>query len=89
MFSFQLKIKGKIAKFAYFYEVTESGYEIVSPDEVLVHSSTDGTRKWFVAVSRQSGTTYGLFGFEKAAEGFGTTPAFTGAVLWGPVTELL
>ena len=70
LFSFQVKIKGKIAKYAYFYEVTESGYEIVSPDEVIVHSSVDGVRKWYIAVSRETGTVYGLFGFSKAAEGF-------------------
>lgn len=70
LFSFQVRVKGKIAKYAYFYEVTESGYEIVSPDEVMVHSAVDGARRWYVAVSRQSGTVYGLFGFEKTAEGF-------------------
>jgi len=70
LFSFQVKIKGKIAKYAYFYEVAESGYEIVSPDEVIVHSSVDGVRKWYIAVSRQAGTVYGLFGFQDGTDGF-------------------
>ena len=70
LFSFQVKIKGKIAKYAYFYEVAESGYEIVSPDEVIFHSSVDGVRKWYIAVSRQAGTVYGLFGFQDGKDGF-------------------
>lgn len=70
LFSFQIKIKGKIAKYAYFYEVTESGYEIISPDEVVIHNSVDGVRRWYIAVARQSGTAYGLFGFEKGTEEF-------------------
>src|SRR5271155_3635933 len=64
LFSFQAKIKGRIAKFAYFYEVIENGFEIVSPEEVISHGSVDGTRKWLIAVSRQTGTVYGLLGFE-------------------------
>jgi hypothetical protein len=70
LFSFQVKIKGKIAEYAYLYEATETGYEIVSPDEVIVHSSVEGSRKWYIAVSRQTGTVYGLLGFQDSSEGF-------------------
>jgi len=68
LFSYQVKIKGKLAEFAYFYEVKESGYEI-NPDEIIVHTSTDGESDWYAAVSRATGQVYGLSGFPDATEG--------------------
>ncbi len=70
LFAVQIKVKGHIRKAAYFFEITETGFEIVSPDEVLFHSSVDGERRWVVAVETESGRAYPLLGFPDAVREF-------------------
>ena len=55
-----MKVKGEIAKAAYFFEVTETGYLVLSPDEAVYVSATDGKRSWVVAVPKKVGSAYGL-----------------------------
>ena len=66
LFRLQVKIKGKIAKAAYFFTVTESGYFVLSPDEAVIVSTTDGERLWSVAVQLNDEAAYGLSGFPDA-----------------------
>jgi hypothetical protein len=66
LFGFQIKIRGKIARAAYFYEVTDSGFYVVTPEEAGAIISDHGDRKWLIAVSAKTGQTYGLYGFKDA-----------------------
>jgi hypothetical protein len=66
----QRKILGKVRKTAWFFEVTETGFEILSPDEAVLHRSTDGARRWLVVLNPISGKLFGLYGFEDAATSF-------------------
>lgn len=70
LFEAQLKIKGKIAKAAYFYEVTREGSYVLSPEEFIKVSSADGHFLRLVAVSTTTGQTYLLFGFDAAFSEF-------------------
>lgn len=70
LFRLQVKIKGKIAKAAYFYEVTENGYFVLSPDEAVYVNSADGERIWTVAVPVRDEPPYGLYGFPDGAAEF-------------------
>jgi hypothetical protein len=63
LFRLQVKIKGQIAKAAYFFEVTESGYFVLSPEEAVLVSTTDGERLWTVAVGVKDEAAYALYGF--------------------------
>jgi hypothetical protein len=63
LFRLQVKIKGQIAKAAYFFMITEEGYFVLSPDEAVLVNSTDGKRLWTVAVAVKDGAPYGLHGF--------------------------
>ena len=63
LFSAQIKIYGQIRKGAHFYKLTETGYEVVSPTEAVLHGSTDGRRSWLVAIDPASGDVFGLGGF--------------------------
>jgi hypothetical protein len=63
LFRLQVKIKGQIAKAAYFFEITENGYFVLSPDEAVYVNSADGERVWAVAVAMKEGLAYGLYGF--------------------------
>lgn len=70
LFGFQIKILGKIARAAYFYEVTDSGFYVVTPNEAIALTSSDGYRKWLIAVSTKTGQTYDLYGFKEAQAAF-------------------
>jgi hypothetical protein len=70
LFSCQVHVKGNISKFAFIYEVYGSGIEIEKPDRVTMYGVGEDYPKWYVAVSRQTGETYGLYGFYKADESF-------------------
>jgi len=63
LFAAQVKVRGQIHKAALFFEVTETGYEVRSPDEVLLHNSVDGVGRWYVALDPLSGNVFGLSGF--------------------------
>ena len=63
LFRLQVKIKGQIAKAAYFFEITESGSFVLSPDEAVYVNSADGERMWTVAVAVKEELAYGLYGF--------------------------
>lgn len=67
LFRFQRKLKGQIEKAAYFYELSDEGYFVISPDEAVYVQSEDGHLVRLVAVSTRSGEAYLLFGFKKAA----------------------
>lgn len=67
-FSFQRLIKGQIKKAAYFYQVQDGGWHIISPDEVTY--STHSSYVWYVAISTMDGEAFGLFGFKDPNEGF-------------------
>lgn len=69
LFKFQRKIRGKIAKYAYIFQATDVGYEIISPDEFGLHFSS-GPRKWLIAVSPLNRNVYGLRLFSKGEESF-------------------
>jgi len=71
LFRLQIKVKGRIAKAAFFFEVTETGYFVLSPDEAVHIISNDGQRAWVVAVQARDGTAYGLNGFANAETEFG------------------
>jgi hypothetical protein len=66
LFAAQVKIRGKIKKAAMFFEITENGYEVISPSEAVLHNSTGGQRSWQVAVDPTSGDLFGLGGFDNA-----------------------
>jgi hypothetical protein len=70
LFAVQMKIKGQLRKAAFFFEITETGFEVVSPDEVLFHSSVDGERRWIAAVDTEGGRAYPLLGFPDAVPEF-------------------
>jgi hypothetical protein len=70
LFAAQAKVRGQIRKSAFFFEVTETGYEIRSPEEAVFHSSVDGAGRWYVAVNTTSGELYGLGGFADAGQAF-------------------
>jgi hypothetical protein len=70
LFRLQVKVKGQIAKAAYFYEVTENGYFVLSPDEAVYVNSADGERMWMVAVPIGEEPPYGLYGFPDGAAEF-------------------
>lgn len=63
LFRLQVKIKGQIAKAAYFFEVTENGYFVLSPEEAVQVSTMDGSRFWTVAVPKREDAAFGLYGF--------------------------
>jgi hypothetical protein len=65
-----VKIKGQIAKAAYLFEITETGFFVLSPDEAILVTSTDGERLWTVAVSVKENDPYGLYGFPNGAAEF-------------------
>jgi hypothetical protein len=66
LFRFQVKPQGKIAKAAYFYEVSSEGYFVLSPSEAVYVNSEDGHMVRLVAVSTISGEAYLLSGFSNA-----------------------
>jgi len=70
LFRLQVKIKGRIAKAAYFFEVTESGYFVLSPEESVHIATVDGERSWVVAVPTGPGSAYGLYGFPNGENEF-------------------
>jgi hypothetical protein len=63
LFRLQVKVRGQIAKAAYFFEIAESGYFVLSPDEAVYVNSADGERIWTVAVPVKDEPAYGLYGF--------------------------
>jgi hypothetical protein len=70
LFGAQLRIKGQLHKGAYFFEATQTGYEILSPEEAVFHSSTDGARRWILAVGVKTGKVYGLLAFKNSIGSF-------------------
>jgi hypothetical protein len=76
LFAAQVKIRGQIHKAAMFFEVTETGYEVRSPDEALFHSGADGVGRWYVAVDPSSGSGFGLNGFVDPMNDFNRLAAF-------------
>lgn len=70
LFRFQVKVLGKIAKAAYFYEVSNEGYFVLSPSEAVYVNSEDGHVVRLVAVSTRSGEAYLLSGFSNVAQEF-------------------
>lgn len=70
LFNCQVHIKGKISKYAYIYRAYASGVDNTA-DQVVLHGLGD-FREWYVAVARQTGEIYGLYGFDKASDSFNT-----------------
>jgi hypothetical protein len=70
LFAAQVKVRGQIHKAAFFFEVTDTGYEIRSSEEAIFHSSVDGVGRWYVAVDALSGSLYGLDGFDEPQKDF-------------------
>ena len=70
LFGLQVKIKGQIAKAVFFYEVTENGYFVLSPNEAIYATSNDGSLSWVAAISTKTGELYGLSGFENSELAF-------------------
>lgn len=70
LFGLQVRVQGRIAKAAFFFEVTQTGYFVLSPNEAVYVGSDDGIRIWIVAVASQSGEPIGLFGFPNPEDGF-------------------
>ena len=70
IFAAQVKIQGHIHKAALIYEITETGYEVRSPDEAVLHSSVDGVGHWYVALDPSSEKLYGLGGFNDSPKEF-------------------
>ena len=70
LFHLQEKVKGHFAKAVYFFEVTEDGYFILSPEEVVHVGSFDGYSRWTVAVARSDGEVIGLYGFSDPELGY-------------------
>ena len=70
LFGFQTKTKGKIAKAAYFFEVSTEGAFVLSPNEAVYIISEDGHLLRLVAISARSGEAYLLSGFSDAASEF-------------------
>jgi hypothetical protein len=70
LFLCQVHVKGKTSKFAYIYEVYGSGIEIFDGNRIVMYGLGEDYPKWYVAVARQTGEVYGLYGFNKATESF-------------------
>lgn len=70
LFATQIRVQGRIAKAAYFFEITEDGYFVTSPHEAIVVSTMDGGRVWVVAVARSDNEAVGLYGMARPNEGF-------------------
>ena len=70
IFAAQVKIRGRVHKAVLMYEITETGYEVRSPDEAVLHSSVDGAGHWYVAIDPSSQRIYGLDGFPDAPKEF-------------------
>jgi hypothetical protein len=70
LFAFQVKVIGKIAKAAYFYEISEQGYFVLAPDRAIYAQSTGFRLNRLVAVSTKTGQAYTLFGFANAESEF-------------------
>lgn len=70
LFGFQVKTAGKIAKAVYFFEMSETGYFVLSPEEAIYVISNDGELKWLVAISTTTGQPYTLYGFKDAESEF-------------------
>lgn len=70
LFYHQRKVIGKIAKAAYFFEVSETGEFVISPDRVMSVTVSHGESKMLVAVSAKNGQPYRLFGFKNAGAAF-------------------
>ncbi len=62
LFSLQLLVTGRIAKAALFFEVRGDGSFVLSPDEAVTIVTSHGSRKWAVAVARDNGEVFGLYG---------------------------
>ena len=60
LFGLQLSIKGQIAKAAYFFEVTETGYFILSPDEAVYVSSMVSVLPDMLKTAMPAGAKLGL-----------------------------
>jgi hypothetical protein len=77
LLSLRVRTKYLAALPAYIYRITEDGWFVIPEsnrapnDHPLVWSgSADGHREWIVAVSRDSGEAYGLYGFDESEKGF-------------------
>ena len=70
LFRAQIKVLGRIAKAAYFYELTNEGSFVLSPDEAVDVVSEDGHFRSLVAVSTRTGEAYLLAGFKNADREF-------------------
>ena len=70
VFGVQVKIVGQIRKAVMLFEISDTGYEIISDREVLYHSTTHGKNNWIVGIDVSTEESYGLFGFDKANENF-------------------
>jgi hypothetical protein len=70
LFRPQIKSVGRIAKAAYFYEVSNEGSFVLSPNEAVDVISDHGRQIRLVAVSTMTGQTYLLSGFKDAATEF-------------------
>lgn len=70
LFRAQVKVRGRIGKAAYFYQISGEGYFVLSPDEAVYVDSTDGHLSQLVAVSAKTGRAYLLYGFKDAASEF-------------------
>lgn len=66
IFGAQVKIKGRIAVPVYLYELSLSGYEILSPEDFVFFTVLDANPRWFVAVLRADGDLFKLAGFDEA-----------------------
>jgi hypothetical protein len=70
LFALQVKVFAQIAKAAYIFEVTETGHFVLSPEEAVYVVSSDGYFRSVVAVSRQTGETFELYGLPDPTSGF-------------------
>jgi len=70
LFRFQTKVKGKVQKAVYFYEVTGDGYFVNSNGEAVSVTSSHGGQFQLVAVSVRTGQTYLLWRSDNAASQF-------------------
>ena len=70
LFSIQLRIVGRIAKAAYFFEVTTDGTYVLSPDKAILRVSSHGTMRYVVAVSTSTGEAFALYGLPHPEIGF-------------------
>lgn len=65
------KVIGETVRPPYFYEVDQRGWEI-APNGVQLHTSVDGQSSWYVAIRRDTGRAYGLYGFPDPTSAFNT-----------------